>query len=128
MGGSGLPGRRSAAWNRGCGPNRDAIIAPRRHRFGMVVRKAANMALRLGIRIIGLVENMSHVICPQCGTQIDVFGKSRVDQTTRLIGIPLLGRLPFDPEIARLCDQGEIERYLDPVFEEIVDRITEITP
>jgi Mrp family chromosome partitioning ATPase len=95
---------------------------------GMVVRKAANMAVQLGIRIIGLVENMSHVICPKCGTRINVFGESRADQTTQLIGSPLLGRLPFDPQIARLCDQGEIERYLDPVFEKIVDRVSEIAP
>ena len=95
---------------------------------GMVVRKAANMAIHLGIRIIGLVENMSHVICPKCGTRIDVFGESRADQTTRSIGIPMLGRLPFDPQIARLCDQGEIERYHDPSFEEIVDHMIEIAP
>jgi Mrp family chromosome partitioning ATPase len=95
---------------------------------GMVVRKAANMAVTLGIRIIGLVENMSHVICPKCGTQIDVFGESRVDQTTRLIGIPMLGRLPFDPQIARLCDQGNIEHYINPAFEEIVDRMIKTVP
>jgi len=95
---------------------------------GMVVRKAANMAIQLGIRIIGLVENMSHVICPKCGTQIDIFGKSQADQTTRLIGIPMLGRLPLDPQIARLCDQGQIERYLDPSFEKIVSRMIEIVP
>ena len=95
---------------------------------GMVVRKAANMAIQLGIRIIGLVENMSHVICPKCGTQIDIFGKSKADQTTRLIGIPMLGRLPLDPQIARLCDQGEIESYLNSSFEEIANRMIEIVP
>jgi Mrp family chromosome partitioning ATPase len=93
---------------------------------GMVVRKAANMALKLGIRIIGLVENMSHVICPECGVQIDVFGKSRADETTRLMGIPILGRLPLDTQIATLCDQGEIERYQEEAFEAVVDRMVEI--
>ena len=90
---------------------------------GMVVRKAANMAIHLGIRLIGLVENMSHVICPQCGTRINVFGESHAGEVVRLIGIPLLGRLPFDPEIAQRCDQGEIESYKGEVFEEIVDRV-----
>lgn len=90
---------------------------------GMVVRKAANMAIHLGIRLIGLIENMSHVICPKCGTQIDVLGKSRADETVRLIGIPMLGRLPFDTEISRLCDKGDIERYRGSEFEEIVDRV-----
>jgi Mrp family chromosome partitioning ATPase len=93
---------------------------------GMVVRKAANMANHLGIRLIGLIENMSHVICPTCGTQIDVFGKSRSHETVRLIGIPLLGHLPFDTQIATLCDQGEIERYIGDEFEKIVDRMMEI--
>jgi Mrp family chromosome partitioning ATPase len=93
---------------------------------GMVVRKAANMAIQLGIRIIGLVENMSHVICPECGTQINVFGKSRADQMVRQIGIPLLGRLPFDHRIAELCDLGEIHNYIGDEFEVVVDRVIQI--
>jgi len=93
---------------------------------GMVVRKAANMASHLNIRLIGLVENMSHVICPTCGTRIDVFGRSRAHETVRLIGIPLLGRIPLDTKIAALCDNGEIERYIGDEFEGIVDRIMEI--
>jgi len=93
---------------------------------GMVVRKAANMANHLGIRLIGLIENMSHVICPTCGTRIEVFGKSRAFETVRLIGIPLLGHLPLDTRIATLCDQGEIERYIGDDFEKIVDRMMEI--
>jgi len=93
---------------------------------GMVVRKAANMGIHLGIRLIGLIENMSHVICPKCGAQIDIFGKSRADETVRLIGIPLLGRLPLDAEISRLCDLGDIERYHGDAFEKIVDRVMDI--
>jgi Mrp family chromosome partitioning ATPase len=93
---------------------------------GMVVRKAANMANHLGIRLIGLIENMSHVICPKCGTQIEVFGRSRSYETVRLIGIPLLGHLPFDTRIATLCDQGEIERYVGDEFEEIVNKVMAI--
>jgi len=93
---------------------------------GMVVRKAANMASHIGIRLIGLIENMSHVICPECGTRIDVFGKSRASETVRLIGIPLLGRIPFDTKIATLCDEGDIERYIGDEFEEVVERVLEI--
>jgi Mrp family chromosome partitioning ATPase len=90
---------------------------------GMVVRKAANMAIHLGIRLVGLVENMSHVICPKCGEQIDVFGVSRADDTVQAIGTPLLGRLPFETRIATLCDQGEIEKYVGDEFEAIADRV-----
>lgn len=90
---------------------------------GMVVRKGANMAVQLKIPLIGLVENMSHAICPECGTRIDVFGESRADEVVRLIGVPLLGRMPLDPEIAKHCDRGEIEDYRGDEVEEIVDGV-----
>jgi Mrp family chromosome partitioning ATPase len=90
---------------------------------GMVVRKGANMAIHLGKRLIGLVENMSYVICPECGAQINVFGESRADVIVKQIGVPLLGRLAFDPTIAQSCDQGEIEKYSGEAFEGIVDRV-----
>jgi Mrp family chromosome partitioning ATPase len=93
---------------------------------GMVVRKAANMANHLNIRLIGLVENMSYVICPACGTRIDVFGKSQAHETVRRIDIPLLGHIPLDTEITTLCDNGDIERYVGEAFEEVVDRMMEI--
>ncbi|MFZ2097766.1 MAG: Mrp/NBP35 family ATP-binding protein [Anaerolineales bacterium] len=95
---------------------------------GMVVRKAANMAARLGVRLIGLVENMSHIICPQCGAKIDLFGPSQAQNTARLIGTSLLGHLPLDPQLSILCDEGAIESYHSPAFEQITDRVVEITP
>ena len=93
---------------------------------GMVVRKAANMANQIGIRLIGLIENMSHVICPDCGARIDVFGKSRALQTANLIGTQILGQIPFDTKISTLCDQGDIESYVGEEFENVVDRVLEI--
>jgi Mrp family chromosome partitioning ATPase len=86
---------------------------------GMVVRKAAQMAQQLGAPIVGLVENMSHVICPQCGQEIQVFGPSRAMQTAARLGVPLLGRLPLDAELACRCDAGEIEAYDAACFEPI---------
>ena len=93
---------------------------------GMVVRKAANMANQIGIRLIGLIENMSHVICPDCGARIDVFGKSRALQTANLIGTQILGHIPFDTKISTLCDQGDIDSYIGEEFENVVDRVLEI--
>jgi Mrp family chromosome partitioning ATPase len=95
---------------------------------GMVVRKAANMAARMGVRLIGLVENMSHIICPHCGTQIELFGPSQAQNTARLIGTSLLGHLPLDPRLSILCDEGAIESYSSPAFEQITDRVVELTP
>ncbi len=90
---------------------------------GMVVRKAANMAKQLGVPLVGLVENMSHVICPECGTRIDIFGASNAENTARMIGSPMLGHLPIDPQFAVLCDKGAIEDYSSETFEEIAKKV-----
>jgi Mrp family chromosome partitioning ATPase len=95
---------------------------------GMVVRKAANMAAGLGVRLIGLVENMSYVTCPKCGTRIDIFGTSRSEDTAEWIGTSILGHLPLDPHLSILCDEGAIEAYNSPVFEQITDRVIELAP
>ena len=95
---------------------------------GMVVRKAANMAAGMGVRLIGLVENMSHILCPQCGMKIDLYGPSHADSTAHWIGTSLLGHLPLDPHLSILCDHGAIEDYDSPVFEQITDRVVELVP
>jgi Mrp family chromosome partitioning ATPase len=92
---------------------------------GMVVRKAANMAKRLGVPLIGLVENMSHIICPECGYLIEVFGPSRTNETARLIDTKILGHIPIDPELTVLCDEGSIEVYLNDEFEALTSRVIE---
>jgi Mrp family chromosome partitioning ATPase len=92
----------------------------------MVVRKAANMAAGLGVRLIGLIENMSYLLCPQCNAKIELFGASRTENTARGIGTGLLGHLPLDPQLSILCDQGAIETYQSPAFEEIIDRVIEL--
>jgi Mrp family chromosome partitioning ATPase len=92
---------------------------------GMVVRKAARMAQHMGAPILGLVENMSYMTCPTCGTEIEVFGPSRAPQTAAQLGVPLLGRLPLDPELARRCDAGEIEEYAAGTFEPIAQKVAQ---
>jgi Mrp family chromosome partitioning ATPase len=83
---------------------------------GMVVRKAANMAQQMRTPILGLIENMSYFECPDTGKRYDIFGPSHAEETARRLGVPFLGRLPIDPEIARLCDQGLIEEYAGEAF------------
>ena len=90
---------------------------------GMVVRKAANMATGLGVRLLGLVENMSYLICPKCGEKIDLFGTSHAEKTARMIGTRLLGHLPLDPQFSALCDEGVIEAYHSQAFEEVTDQV-----
>ena len=90
---------------------------------GMVVRKAANMVQHLGVPLIGLVENMSHIICPKCGTKINLFGTSQAEVAAGKIGVALLGRIPIDTQLSVLCDGGAIEEFRGSEFEEIVERV-----
>jgi ATP-binding protein involved in chromosome partitioning len=83
---------------------------------GMVVRKAAHMARQMGTPILGLIENMSYFDCPDTGKRYEIFGPSHAEETAQRIGVPFLGRLPIDPEIAKLCDAGRIEDYAAETF------------
>ena len=77
----------------------------------MVVRKAVQMTQKMNIPILGVVEDMSYFVLPDTGKKIELFGKSRANQMAKAAGAPLLGQIPIDPELARLCDEGDIERY-----------------
>jgi len=91
---------------------------------GMVVRKAANMAKRLEIPLlIGLVENMSFIVCPKCGEKILAFGKSQAESSAEMIGTPILGHLPLDTLLSVLCDCGTIEDYHNEELERITDKV-----
>jgi len=77
----------------------------------MIVKKAVNMARKMGIPVIGVVENMSYLYVPELDKKIELFGRSRGEEMAQVSRAPLLGRLPIDPQLAKLCDEGNIERY-----------------
>jgi Mrp family chromosome partitioning ATPase len=85
------------------------IVTSPQELVSMIVGKAVNMAKMMNIPILGIIENMSYISCPHCGEKISVFGKSHVDQVAQAHGIPVLGRLPIEPQIASAADQGKIE-------------------
>ncbi len=85
------------------------IVASPQELVGMIVEKAANMARMMHIPILGLVENMSYVECPDCGKKIYVFGESHIDEIAALYQVPVLAKIPVDPELAAACDAGKIE-------------------
>ena len=95
---------------------------------GMVVRKAARMAEQMEKPLLGLIENMSYFECPDSGQRYEIFGPSHAEETAQRVGIPFLGRLPVDPEIARLCDEGRIEEYGSDVFVAMVKDLVERVP
>ena len=77
----------------------------------MIVNKAVAMAEMMNIPILGVVENMSYVECPDCGKQIFLYGNSHIDSVCEENGIPLLGRIPISPDITHCCDMGLIEEF-----------------
>jgi hydrogenase maturation protease len=85
----------------------------------MIVKKAVRMAQKMNVRVLGVVENMSYLVLPDTGKKLEVFGKSKGEEMARASGAPLLGRLPIDPELARLCDEGEIEKYSSDAVSEL---------
>ena len=95
---------------------------------GRVVRKAAHMARQMQVPILGLVENMGYVECPDTGKRHEVFGPSHAVETAQWIGVPLLGRLPIDPVIAMLCDVGCLEDYVTDIFAPIARDLDARTP
>jgi Mrp family chromosome partitioning ATPase len=96
---------------------------------GMVVRKAAGMVQRMKAPILGVVENMSYMMCPKCGEKIEVFGPSQAMPTATQLGTPFLGRIPLDPDLSRYCDAGKIETYdgkaFEPIAEQVIARMAE---
>ncbi|MEA3442361.1 MAG: Mrp/NBP35 family ATP-binding protein [Chloroflexota bacterium] len=92
----------------------------------MIVRKAVKMAQKMNVRILGVVENMSYLVIPETGKRMEIFGKSRAGEMAETAGAPLLGVLPIDPEIAKLCDAGEVEKYSSDAMSEIFANLTAV--
>ncbi len=99
------------------------IVTSPQDLVSMIVAKAVNMAKLMNIPIIGLVENMSYVKCPDCGKEIKIFGESNIDAIAAEYGIPVLAKLPIDPALAHLCDTGAIELCENDTAAAIADAI-----
>ncbi len=85
------------------------IVTSPQELVAMIVSKAVTMAQMMNVPILGIVENMSYVKCPDCGREIRVFGESHVEEIAARYGLKLLSRLPMDPEVAKNCDAGLVE-------------------
>lgn len=88
------------------------IVTSPQELVSMIVAKAVNMAKKMEIPILGLVENMSYLECPDCGKKISVFGESHIDEIGKEHGLPVLAKIPIDSKITQAVDQGTIE-YLE---------------
>lgn len=102
------------------------IVTSPQELVSMIVAKAVNMAKKMDIPILGVVENMSYVVCPDCGKKISIFGESHVDEVAAREGIKVLAKLPMNPDIAQLMDAGKIEYLKDDSLAEAVKAVEEI--
>lgn len=89
----------------------------------MIVNKALNMAKLMNVPVLGLIENMSYYECPDCGKRLEIFGKSRIDETAAEAGLPVLAKLPIDPEITALVDAGQIENAQCKELDEFIEAL-----
>ena len=104
------------------------LVSTPQELVGMIVEKSIKMVDMLNIPVIGLVENMSYVQCPDCGKKIAVFGESHVDAIARQYGIPHTAALPIDRKLAASADKGMIELTNGNWLDEIANAIDELQP
>ena len=87
------------------------VVASPQELVSMVVEKAVKMAERMDVPIVGVVENMSYLLCPDCGKEIPLFGVGKTQAAADAHGLKLLGRMPLAPQLAALTDAGRIEDF-----------------
>ncbi|MCE5197109.1 MAG: Mrp/NBP35 family ATP-binding protein [Negativicutes bacterium] len=97
------------------------IVTSPQELVSVIVGKAIKMAKLMNIPIYGLIENMSYLLCPDCGKKISVFGPYHLQEVAAKHKIPVLGEIPIDPALAAACDRGELElleqNYLQPAVD-----------
>ena len=103
------------------------IVSSPQDLVSMIVSKAANMAKMMNVPVLGLVENMSYVKCPDCGKEIKVFGDSHIEEVAEKFGYDLLARIPMDPKLSALVDRGMIELmendYMDKAAQAVIEKL-----
>ncbi len=93
-----------------------------------IVKKAVNMAQKMDIPVLGVVENMSYLYVPEIDKRIELFGKSRGEAMALAAQAPFLGQLPLDPELSKLCDEGNIERYDTEIISSLGQSFSQAVP
>lgn len=104
------------------------VVATPQDLVSMIVAKAVNMARMMKVPVLGFIENYSWYQCPDCGKKVELFGKSHLDDLAVEYGLPILARLPIDPEVAALVDQGRVEearvQELEPAIQKLLADLT----
>ena len=92
----------------------------------MIVKKAYNMAGMMNVPVLGVVENYSYLECPDCGKKISLFGESKIDESAAELGIKVLGKLPLNPDYAKLADDGMFYKIENPYLKEAIEVLKSI--
>jgi Mrp family chromosome partitioning ATPase len=99
------------------------VVTSPQELVSMIVGKAVKMANMMNVPVLGIVENMSYLECPDCKKKINVFGESKVDSVAKEYDIPCTAKLPINPEFASLADAGKIEEFNGNYLDSLVDKI-----
>lgn len=99
------------------------IVSSPQQLVRVIVEKAVNMANMMNVPVLGLVENMSYVKCPDCGKEIKVFGKSNIGKIAEEFNLKVLARIPIEQNMSAAVDKGEIESLDAPFIEEAAKSI-----
>lgn len=99
------------------------IVSSPQELVGMIVEKAVNMARQMNVPVLGLVENMSYLTCPDCGKKINLFGESHLNDIASNHGIVNTASIPMDSRLAAACDAGKIEDFEQDWLNELFDAI-----
>ena len=99
------------------------IVTSPQDLVSMIVAKAVKMANMLNVPIIGLVENYSYFVCPDCDKKHQIFGESKIDEVALANNLQVLAKLPMDPAIAKACDNGQVEEVELKPINEVAERI-----
>jgi len=102
------------------------IVTSPQELVSMIVTKAVKMARMMNIPILGLVENMSYITCPECKKQINVFGESHIEEIAEKHNITTISKLPINPKIAAACDKGMIELFDGDWLNNMADMLEKI--
>ena len=89
----------------------------------MIVEKAVRMAEKMNIPILGLVENMSYLVCPNCGEKISVFGESHIEEIASRYHLPVLAKIPINAEVAGMVDAGRVEEVSAPFLDQAAQAV-----
>ena len=103
------------------------IVTSPQELVSMIVEKAVNMAKKMDVPILGVIENYSYLTCPDCGKKISVFGESHVEDAAAKTGISLLGQIPIDPKLAAAADKGTIELFEGDWLNHAADVVEQFT-